>query len=96
MVLGNHTKVTWTSGNHTSDHVIVTAWGPGSEAVFGLTPNTSFFNMMLGFKGIKWSNPTMTFEEARRHYSKLKASIDPQWTELYAAHDECGCHGAHA
>ncbi|HZH98273.1 MAG TPA: alkaline phosphatase, partial [Fimbriimonadaceae bacterium] len=67
MVLGNHSKVTWTSGNHTSEHVLVTAVGPGSEAVAGLTQNTSFFDMILGTKDLKWSNPTMSFEEAKKH-----------------------------
>ncbi len=31
LVLQNYTKVGWTSLNHTSDHVLVSAFGPGSE-----------------------------------------------------------------
>jgi len=87
IVLGNYTKVTWTSQNHTSDHVLVTAVGPGNEAVAGLTPNVRFFDLMLATKGLKWSNPTMTFEEAARHYKALKASRNLERYHLYAAND---------
>lgn len=81
-ILGNHSKVTWTGGNHTSDHVVVVAYGPGSERVMGVTPNTTFFDIMTDLKGIKWSNPTMTFEEAKRH--RAKAVIDPEWVAHYS------------
>ncbi len=93
MILGNHTKVCWTSGNHTSEHVVVTAFGPGKEAIAGLNPNVKFFDIMLATKGLKWSNPTMDFATAKGHYAKLRASLDPDWLELYASHDDCGCHG---
>lgn len=88
IVLGNYSKVTWTSQNHTSDHVLVTAVGPGKEFVAGLTPNVDFFDMMLATKGLKWSNPTMSFEDAARHYQKLKASLKPELYHRYAAYDE--------
>lgn len=79
-ILGNHSKVTWTSGNHTSDHVMVIAAGPGSDRLHGITPNTTFFDLMIGFKGIKWSNPTMTLEEARRHRAKVAlAPVEEHW-----------------
>jgi alkaline phosphatase len=81
-ILGNHSKVTWTSGNHTSDHVMVIAFGPGSEQIKGVTPNTTFFDLMTQFKGIKWSNPTMTFEEAKRH--RASAVLDPEWIAYYS------------
>ncbi|MGV3618738.1 MAG: alkaline phosphatase [Fimbriimonas sp.] len=87
MLLGNHSKVQWTSGNHTSDHVVVTAWGPGSDRVVGLTPNVKFFDIMLGLKGLKWSNPTMSFEEAQRHYAKLRASLEPEILAEWGVHD---------
>lgn len=73
MVLGNHSKVTWTSGNHTSDHVIVTAFGPGSERVSGLQENIGFFDLMLATKGIRWSNPTMDFATAQRAMAKKES-----------------------
>lgn len=72
IVLGNHSRVQWTSGNHTSDHVMVTALGPGSEAFSGLTVNIKMFDLMLAHKGLKWSNPTMSFADAARHYEKLR------------------------
>lgn len=71
-ILGNHCRVTWTSGNHTCDHVLVTAVGPGSEKIHGVVKNTHFFDLMLEMKDTKWSNPTMTFEEAAKHMKNLK------------------------
>jgi alkaline phosphatase len=88
IVLGNYSKVTWTSQNHTSDHVLVTAIGPGKEFVAGLNANVSFFDRMLATKGLKWSNPTMTFEEAIPHYQKLKAALNPELYQRYAVRDE--------
>jgi alkaline phosphatase len=97
MVLGNHLKCTFTSGNHHSDHVLVTAYGPGSEHCSGLTWNTRFFELMTGFKDIKHKNPTMTFEAAIPHYEKLKHEMGggayAELSDLYGAHEECGCHG---
>ncbi len=96
-VLGNHTKVTWTSLNHTSDHVLVTAVGPGREAVLGLTPNHRFFDLMLAAKGLKFENPPqMDFETARKHYEKLKIALaTSDLHERYAVHaegdDDCAC-----
>ncbi len=72
VVLGNHTKITWTSTNHTSDHVLVTAVGPGAEQFSGLTQNISYFDWILAHKGLKHSNPTMTFEKAKELYEKRK------------------------
>lgn len=93
LVLQNYTKVGWTSLNHTSDHVLVSAFGPGSEQVRGLTKNVEFFDMMLAAKGLKWSNPTMDLAEAQRHMEKLKASIDPEWFAYYSSvDDECENH----
>jgi alkaline phosphatase len=73
ILLGNYTKVTWTSGNHTSDHVLVSAVGPGAEQFGGLTQNTSYFDWILAHKEIQHSNPTMTFEKAKEFYDKKKA-----------------------
>lgn len=72
VVLGNHTKITWTSTNHTSDHVMVTAFGPGSEAFHGLTPNTAYFDTILAAKDIRHENPRMTYEVAKPLWEKLK------------------------
>ncbi len=90
LVLQNYTKVGWTSLNHTSEHVLVSAFGPGSEQVRGLTRNVEFFDMMLAAKGLKWSNPTMSFEDAAKSIEKLRASIDPEWLAFYSSvDDEC-------
>jgi alkaline phosphatase len=88
MVLGNHSKVTWTGPNHTSDHVLVTAVGPGSETVTGLTPNYKFFDLILSLKGLAWANPPqMDFVTARRYYEKLKVGLnsDRERWEQYLA-----------
>jgi len=85
MALGNHTKVTWTSSNHTSDHVLVTAIGPGSASFAGLTPNHRFFGLLLAAKGLRHENPPqMDFETAKKHYAKLKVTLRPELFERYA------------
>lgn len=66
MIHGNHTKVTWTSSNHTHEHVIVSALGPGSEKLHGVTTNIEFFPMLCGIFGVRHTNPTMTFEDAMK------------------------------
>ncbi len=86
-VLSNYNKVGFTSQNHTSDHVLVTAVGPGSEQCGGLTENTEFFDMMLAAKGMSHSNPRMTLEEALRHRGKLQAMFARD-RELYAYEGE--------
>lgn len=77
-VLGNHSKVNWTSGNHTAEHVLVTAVGPGSEQFGGLTENYRFFDLMLGMRGIEFSNPTMTYETAVKHIRSLEEKLTAQ------------------
>jgi alkaline phosphatase len=84
MMLGNYTKVTWTSQNHTSDHVLVTAVGPWKEAAAGLTPNVRFFDLMLAAYGLKWNNPTMSFEEASRYQERLKKAVTPDMRARWA------------
>jgi hypothetical protein len=91
-ILGNHTAVTWTSGNHTAEHVLVTALGPGSEMIKGLTRNVEFFDLMLATKGIKHKNPTMDYATAQGHFEKMKLSLDQEWIDMYAVHEDCGCH----
>jgi alkaline phosphatase len=91
-VLGNHSKVLWTSQNHTSEHVMVTAVGPGSEWFRGLTTNIEMFDFLIGTKGLKWSNPTMDFETARRHYATLEERHKADKEETFAMHDHDGYH----
>lgn len=71
-VLGNHTKVGFTSGNHTGEWVMLTALGPGKEACAGLVQNTSLFDLMVSARDLRVNNPTMSYADAARHYEKLK------------------------
>jgi alkaline phosphatase len=84
-VLSNYTKVSWTSNNHTADHVIVTAIGPGAEFARGYHTNTQFFDYLLALKGIKAEQPPqMRFDDAARFYERLKgetvAEVEPHWS----------------
>lgn len=93
LILGNHTKVTFTSGNHTNDHVLLTAMGPGSERINGLVQNTSLFKIMLAARGIKDPNPPqMSFEEANKSYHKDKekteAGLEASAEAVFSAHWE--------
>lgn len=77
MILGNHTEVKWTSGNHTNDHVILSAYGPGSERFHGLTRNVEVFKILTEFKGISHQNPSMSFEDAKKiMMPKALAGVD--------------------
>ncbi len=74
LILGNSTKVTFTSGNHTNDHVLLTALGPGSEKINGLVRNTALFDVMLAARGLKHQNPAEPdFASAYRAYYKKNA-----------------------
>ena len=84
MVLGNYTKVTWTSGNHTNDHVLLSAFGPGSHLFHGMTKNFEVFDILLGLRGLSHKNPTMTFEEAMKH-------VDRRFRNKVAAIDGGDC-----
>jgi len=90
IILGNYTKVTWTSGNHTSDHVLLTAVGPGAEAFHGLTKNTDAFYNILSHYDIKHENPTMTYEEAKRHHDAKKEEKKDGLLAHWHAND-CDC-----
>lgn len=91
-VMANHYKIGFTSGNHTSEPVLVLSWGPGSEHVHGLIRNTSFNTLILATKGIVHKNPIMEYPEARHHYEKMKKAVDPEWYEMYASKEDCRCH----
>lgn len=80
MVLGNYTKVVFTSGNHTNEHVLVTSLGPHSESCAGLTENTSFFDLMLDSFEIEHKNPVMSYEDAKKHRGRR---IDDEAMRLY-------------
>ena len=46
-ILANHTDIGWVGNAHTSDHVEVAAFGPGSEGLRMFQKNTDLFNLML-------------------------------------------------
>lgn len=88
LVLGNYTKVGWTSLNHTSENVLVVAYGPGSEQVRGLTQNVEFFDMMLAAKGLKHENPTMSFEDAKRAMDKVASLQNEEHLAYVTPHED--------
>jgi alkaline phosphatase len=91
VILGNYTKVTWTSGNHTSDHVLCTAFGPGKEAFHGLTPNVASFDSILAHYDIRHENPRMTYEEARKIRDAKKVKDDDGGLVAHWHADACDC-----
>lgn len=82
-ILSGYSRVAWTSGNHVSDNVILTAVGPGKENFAGLTQNIDIFDILLAQHGLKHSNPTMTLAEAKTAYDKAHEKR-AELFELYA------------
>lgn len=56
-LLANYTGVSWVSPNHTSDHVELTAFGPGSERIRGLVDNTDLHGLMVDVLGLDAARP---------------------------------------
>ncbi len=56
-LLANHTGVSFTSGQHTSDYVSLLAFGPGSDRFRGLIRNTDVFETYTDLAGIDFRNP---------------------------------------
>ncbi len=83
VIMANHHKVGFTSGNHTSDHCLVTAVGSGSSWFAGVRWNISYFDYLLSLKGLKHSNPQMSFEDAKRAMDQAKDK------GLYALCEHC-------
>jgi alkaline phosphatase len=79
--VGNHTGIGWVSTDHTSDFVLLTALGPGSERFKGQIRNTKCFENMVDLMGSKYRNPTMTEDQARRF---LRSSTTSQSTIHWA------------
>ncbi len=71
MAIGAHNGIGFTSDGHTSDWVEVLSFGPGSELFAGPIRNHTVFDKMLSLKDIKFSNPKMTLEEAKKAAEKL-------------------------
>lgn len=51
-VLANHFGISFMSGNHTSDHVECTVWGPGADALPPVLENTELHGLMLAATGM--------------------------------------------
>ncbi len=75
IVLGNHTHVGWSGRQHTNDFTIFSAFGPGSDRFHGVVKNIDIFTHLIGFKGVKFKNPTMSFEDAQRAMEKKKETL---------------------
>jgi alkaline phosphatase len=75
VVFGNYSKVQWTSGNHTSEWVLVTAVGPQSSWFHGVHRNQTFFDMMLATKGLQHENPTMDLATAKPLYEEMQKRL---------------------
>lgn len=45
-ILANHTDIGWVGNTHTSDHVELAAFGPGSERIKPFQKNTALFTLM--------------------------------------------------
>lgn len=93
-ILGNYSRVTWTSGNHTAEHVWVTAVGPRSEEIRGVVTNVQFHEFIKSCWDIRHEQPPqMTLEAATPLYHKLMEELKEK-DKLQAIHwhdDSCGC-----
>jgi alkaline phosphatase len=74
LAIGAHTHFCWSGRQHTNDHALVTATGPGQELFAGLFTNVDVFGKLLGLYGLKHQNPRMSPEDARRAMDERKAS----------------------
>jgi alkaline phosphatase len=52
-ILANHFGVAFLSPNHTADHVEVTAFGPGSEAMPQFIDNIDIYTMASAAMGLR-------------------------------------------
>jgi alkaline phosphatase len=78
--VGNHTGIGWVSTDHTSDYVLLTALGPGSERFTGQIRNTKCFENMVDLMGSKFRNPTMDPARARKFLRAAAIRRDqPHW-----------------
>ncbi|MFP4146040.1 MAG: alkaline phosphatase [Phycisphaeraceae bacterium] len=75
-ILGNRTGVQWSGTNHTADHVVLTAAGPGAERFAGLQPNTAAFDHVTDLWGLPAAAnaPRHGEEESSRKPEGVKGS----------------------
>lgn len=84
MIIGNHLRIGWMSGSHTSDNVMLTAWGPGAGLFNGTVQNKDVFGKLLSLRGIEYQNPALTLEEAievraRHNVPDVDAATEAHW-----------------
>jgi len=84
MVLSNYTHVCWSGRQHSNEYTTLTAWGPGAEAFGGLIYNVDVFPKLLAHRDIKFKNPSMSYEEAKRRLdaqktNALSQSVEQHW-----------------
>jgi alkaline phosphatase len=80
LATSNHTHVCWSGRQHSSDHTILTAIGPGAELFGGKVINTEFFQKILSLRGLKHQNPSLTYEEALKFKDKVAMiESEPHW-----------------
>ncbi|MFM9874246.1 MAG: alkaline phosphatase [Fimbriimonadaceae bacterium] len=78
MAIGAHNGIGFTSDGHTSDWVEVLSYGPGSELFAGPIRNHTVFDKLMSLKDIKFSNPKLTLEEAKKAQAKLGVSEEEE------------------
>lgn len=69
----NATHVCWSGRQHSTEYTILTAFGPGAEDFAGPNENISVFNKLLSHRGIKHTNPTMSYEDGLRYKETITA-----------------------
>lgn len=66
LALTNHTHICWSGRQHTNEVVPVFAFGPGSEEFAGEYANKDVFGKLLGLRGLKHTNPSMSWADAHK------------------------------
>jgi alkaline phosphatase len=77
--LCNHLGVGWSGKGHTTDYTISTAIGPGAGEFAGLVRNTQVFEIMTGFMGSQFRNPSMSEDQAQSLLSRNSAPEEIHW-----------------
>ena len=66
IVMSNYHGVGWTSTQHTAEHTLLSAIGPGAHRLHGQVENTDLFDAMCAALDIRHRNPLLSPAEARR------------------------------
>lgn len=74
LALTNHTHMCWSGRQHTNEVVPVISIGPGAERFTGEFANKDVFGKLLGLKGLKHRNPSMSWSDAHKLVESQKQS----------------------